>query len=78
MKCLVRINTIDAVKRFVSICTKYDFGIYLLNGDGIIDAKSIIAIFGLNLCKNIAFEAHCSEEEKIDLSNDLKDFIVEV
>ena len=78
MKCLVRINTIAAVKEFVDICIKYDFGIYLLDGNYVIDAKSIMGVFCLNLCKDITLEAECSDENKLGLLSDLRNFVVEV
>lgn len=41
----VKLNTIDAVKNFVNIVSKYPFDIDLTSGRYVVDAKSIMGIF---------------------------------
>lgn len=52
----IRINTIDNVKDFVSICSKYqDSDINVKQGRYIVNGKSILGIFSLNLVETHHF-----------------------
>ena len=55
---------------------EYDFDIDLTSGRYVVDAKSIMGIFSLNLSKAIKVEAQCGDMEEKFMS-DLKRFIVE-
>ncbi len=60
----VVLSSINDVKTFVNVVTKYDFEIDLTSGRYVVDAKSIMGIFSLDLTKPIKVEAHsddCSE-----------------
>lgn len=58
----ISLKTIDDVKDFVNIVTKYNFDIELSSGRYVVDAKSIMGIFSLELDKNITLTAHTNEE----------------
>lgn len=60
----ILLNTINDVKNFVNIVTKYDFEIDLTSGRYIIDAKSIMGIFSLDLSKPIKLDAACEPGDK--------------
>ena len=60
------LNSIDAVKNFVNIVIAYDFDVDLVSGRYVVDAKSIMGIFSLDLSKPIKVEIH---------SDDCADFI---
>lgn len=60
----IMLNTINDVKTFVNIVTKYDFEVDLTSGRYVIDAKSIMGIFSLDLSKPIKLEAHCENNSK--------------
>lgn len=49
----VNINSIDKVKKFVNILAKYDGNYDLVSGRYVIDAKSIMGIFSLDLSQDI-------------------------
>ena len=49
----VNINSIDKVKRFVSAITSFDNDFVLVCDRYVIDAKSIMGIFSLDLSKNL-------------------------
>lgn len=70
------LNSINDVKEFVNIVSKYDFDIDLTSGRYVVDAKSIMGIFSLNLSKAIKVEAHCDGQEEKFMS-ELQRFIVE-
>ena len=69
------LNSINDVKELVHIVSKYDFDIDLTSGRYVVDAKSIMGIFSLNLSKPIKVEAHCGDNKAI--LDDLKRFMVD-
>ena len=71
----ITLNKIDDVKRFVSACMSKDYDIDLVSGKYIVDAKSIMAIFSLDLSKPICMHAECDDEA--EFLAEIKDFISE-
>ena len=61
----VILSSINDVKNFVNIVTKYDFEIDLTSGRYVVDAKSIMGIFSLDLSKPIKVEAHSEDCSKL-------------
>ena len=53
------------VKDFVNIVSKYDFDIDLVSGRYVVDAKSIMGIFSLDLTKPIQVDLHTDDADKI-------------
>lgn len=49
----ISLNSIDKVKSFVNDITKFDYDFDLVSGRYVIDAKSIMGIFSLDLSKNL-------------------------
>ena len=60
------------VKAFVSIVQKYSYEIDLRSDRYVVDAKSILGIFSLDLSKPIVVEIH--SDNCGDLLNELKQF----
>ena len=54
----ISLNSIDKVKSFVHEFTKYDNDFDLVSGRYVIDAKSIMGIFSLDLSKPIDLNIH--------------------
>ena len=54
----ISLNSIDKVKSFVNTITKYDNDFDLVSGRYVIDAKSIMGIFSLDLSKPINLNIH--------------------
>ena len=71
----ISLNSIDKVKSFVNEITKYDYDFDLVSGRYVIDAKSIMGIFSLDLSKPIKLEAHSDDCE--DFLAAIKPFIVD-
>ena len=70
------LNSIDKVKAFVNDITKFDYDFDLVSGRYVIDAKSIMGIFSLDLSKPIELNIH--ESENLDaIMNALAPYIVE-
>ena len=72
----ISLDSIDKVKSFVNTLTRFDSDFDLVSGRYVIDAKSIMGIFSLDLSKYIELNIH--EEKDIDAVMDaLKPYIVE-
>ena len=61
----VNINSIDKVKRFVNAITSFDNDFDLICDRYVIDAKSIMGIFSLDLSKPIKLQAHTEDPEAL-------------
>lgn len=71
----ISLNSIDKVKDFVNEVTKYDAEFDLVSGRYVIDAKSIMGIFSLDLSKPIDLNIH-SENNIDEILAKLDEFIV--
>ena len=71
----ISLNSIDKVKSFVNEITKFDNEFDLVSGRYVIDAKSIMGIFSLDLSKPIELAIHTegNEEEVLEV---LKPYLV--
>lgn len=72
----ISLNSIDKVKSFVNDLTKFDTDFDLVSGRYVIDAKSIMGIFSLDLSKPIDLNIH-SENEVDEIINILSPYIVD-
>ncbi len=72
----ISLNSIDKVKSFVNEITKYDFDFDLISGRYVIDAKSIMGIFSLDLSKPIQLNIH-DESENSNVMDALAAYIIE-
>ena len=61
----VQFETVVDAKAFVSICNEMDFKVELTSGPYIIDAKSIMGIFSLDLSKPLILNADTDDEAKV-------------
>jgi len=65
-KLEISLNSIDKVKSFVSTIAQFDYDFDLSSGRYVIDAKSIMGIFSLDLSKPITLTIHAdSDAEEI-------------
>ena len=72
----IMLNSIDKVKHFVNDITRFDSDFDLVSGRYVIDAKSIMGIFSLDLSKPINLSIH-SETELNEILETLKPYIIE-
>ena len=72
----ISLNSIDKVKSFVNDVTKFDCDFDLISGRYVIDAKSIMGIFSLDLSKPITLNIH-AENNLDEILSIIKPFIVE-
>ena len=72
----VLLNSITDVKEFVTIVSTFGSDIDLVSGRYIIDAKSIMGIFSLDLTKPITVQI-ASDEQADKFFADIANFVVE-
>ena len=71
----IRLNTIPQVQNFVNTITRFTSDVDLSSGRYVVDAKSIMGIFSLNLMQPVNLTASGVDEEEIIEA--IKDLIVE-
>ncbi len=75
MKTLdIKLSSIEDVRNFVNIVSKYDMDIDLMSGRYVVDAKSIMGIFSLDLMKPIKLTAHSENADA--LLEEIKPYII--
>ena len=71
----ISLTSIDKVKSFVNAITQFDFDFDLISGRYVIDAKSIMGIFSLDLSKPIDLAIH-AEANKDEVLEVLKPYLI--
>ncbi|MDO5695529.1 MAG: HPr family phosphocarrier protein [Eubacteriales bacterium] len=71
----ISLNSIDKVKNFVNDISRYDCDFDLVSGRYVIDAKSIMGIFSLDLSRPIDLHVHAGESEENDILDTLKPYL---
>ena len=72
----ISLNSIDKVKSFVTDITKFDYDFDLVSGRYVIDAKSIMGIFSLDLSKAIDLNIHAADAALDEILETLKPYLV--
>ena len=72
----ISLNTIVKVKAFLNVHSKFDVDFDLVSGRYVIDAKSIMGIFSLDLSKPIDLNIHADNEAE-QIVEALKSYIVD-
>jgi len=74
----ISLNSIDKVKSFVNDLVRFtDVDFDLVSGRYVIDAKSIMGIFSLDLSKPIDLNIHADEDKLDEIVDTLKPYIIE-
>ena len=71
--CEIMLSSIEDVKKFVNLVNMYEFDVDLVSGRYVVDAKSIMGIFSLDLSNKIKVEIQSDDCDKF--LSELKDFI---
>lgn len=76
----VYLNTIDKVKVFVSVVIKYvSVDIEVRQGRYVVDGKSIMGVFSLNLCEQLTIFFNSPSKDAIDsILNELRYYEIAV
>lgn len=70
---MIKLNDINAVRRFIEVTNRHKGDITLFSGKYIIDAKSIMGVFSLDLSKPIKMEV--DGEMSLDVKAGMSKFI---
>ena len=70
----IKLSLADNVKQFVNIASRYPYDIDLRVGRHVVDGKSILGIFSLDLSKPITLEVY--EDKCDDLLEEIKPFVI--
>ena len=74
--CVIKLNTIDKVKDFVSRVSTFDCDVDILYGRYIIDGKSLMSIFSLDLMSSLKVVIHTDNYDELkrffDMMEDFK------
>ena len=62
---LIRLNTIADVRDFVNIVSKSEIDVDLKSGRYVVDGKSIMGIFSLDLLAPIELTAHSDDTDEL-------------
>ncbi len=68
----IMLKNFEAVKKFVDIANTKDYDIELLSGKYVVNAKSIMGVFSLDLTKPIVMAAHT--DMHAELSRQMEQF----
>ena len=72
----ISLNSFDKLKSFVNEITKYDYDFDMVSGRYVIDAKSIMGIFSLDLSKPIDLNIHAENQDADNIIELLKPYLV--
>ncbi len=74
----ILIDSIVKVKSFVNEIAKFDCDFDLISGRYVIDAKSIMGIFSLDISKPIELDIHATDEaDAAEIMNAIKEYVVD-
>lgn len=77
LKVGIKLYGVEEVKKFVNTISQYEFDFDLTSGRYIIDAKSMIGIFSLNLKNDLTLVIHCDDKAVLDeVLGKLDEFII--
>ena len=62
----IRLTTLEDVRNFVNTVTKYDIDIDLSSGRYVVDAKSIMGLFSLDLTRPLDLKIYSEDEDEIN------------
>ncbi len=74
MTVKILLNSVEKVKKFTSSISNEEVDFEIIEGMHIVDAKSIMGIFSIDLSKPLQLNIHSDDQKILDK---IKDFIVE-
>ena len=64
----IKLSTIEDIRKFVETVTRQEYDIDLSSGRYVVDAKSIMGIFSLDLMNKIELTAHTDNVEPLKMA----------
>ena len=68
---VINLNNVERVKKFITDISEIESDVDIISGRYIIDAKSIMGIFSLNLLNNLCVEIKSDNENEIKKFNEI-------
>ena len=75
---VIRLGLSEYVKQFVNLVGKYDLPMDIRSGRYVVDAKSILGLFSLDLSRPLRLEiddSHCEPEKMNQLVEEISPFV---
>ena len=72
----VSLSSIDKVKRFVQTLTKFEGDFELISGKYIVDAKSILGLFSVDLSKPVLLRIDVEEAKREEVLKAIEEYRV--
>ena len=69
--CVIKLNSLEKVKRFVDEATTFNCDVDVLYRRYILDAKSIMALLSADLTEPLKVVIHTDDEEELKLFNEI-------
>lgn len=63
-KLVVKLGVVETIQKFYDVVSKMDYDIDLVRGRYIVDAKSVLGIYSLDLSKPVDVVLHCDNENE--------------
>ncbi len=61
----IMLSSIMDVKEFVNIVSRCNYDVDIVSGRYVVDAKSIMGLFGLDLSKELTVQAHTDNADEL-------------
>lgn len=75
-KVTINLNKVEDIKKFINVVNTFESDIDISSGRILLDAKSIMALYSLDLSKDINVISHASTEDEIQrFEAEMKNFI---
>ena len=66
VECVVKISLTEDIKKFISIVDSIECDIDLVKGSGIVDAKSLMGVFIIDVSQPTKIVIHSDDESLLD------------
>ena len=71
----VLLNSLEKVKSFVSIVGKFDADVQMVSDKYIVDAKSIMGLFSMNLLEPMTFVIKADNSVCVNVLDDIRPYV---
>lgn len=77
MKCVkIRLDSVDDIKSFVNILSQFNGYFDLVSGRYVVDAKSVMGIFSMDLSRDLELNMLDTNEKDAEIMEALQPFVV--
>lgn len=75
IKRSIKFYSVNEIKEFVNLTMVQPFDIDLMAGRYVVDAKSILAVFGLDLESEVTLGIHATEQDAAEFLEKIKKYL---